>query len=256
MPLNVEGYEIQSRDVRMYEQTNIVRSGLVLHLDASIFNTVPLGSTWYDLSGNGNNGTLNGGLNFSGNQISFDGSNDYIDLGDNTLNGANEPFAENNTKFSISYFARVTSFLSNDSNHGISNTILGKSDDNSNDNFEMGYSPGGNFEFYVDDKSNDVNDVETSIQVATGEWHHITVVYDVSKTNDFVVYFNGSLSQSYNLGFSGMDNADGSALTLGNSRRNRSWLNGDISQISIYNRALSATEIAHNYNVTKGRFGL
>jgi hypothetical protein len=30
----------------------------------------------------------------------------------------------------------------------------------------------------------------------------------------------------------------------------------NFSQVQIYNRALSATEIQQNYNATKGRFGL
>ena len=34
------------------------------------------------------------------------------------------------------------------------------------------------------------------------------------------------------------------------------YLNGNISQISAYNRALTAQEIQHNYNATKSRFGL
>jgi hypothetical protein len=31
---------------------------------------------------------------------------------------------------------------------------------------------------------------------------------------------------------------------------------GNIGNVSIYNRALSSTEITQNYNATKGRFGL
>jgi hypothetical protein len=31
---------------------------------------------------------------------------------------------------------------------------------------------------------------------------------------------------------------------------------GNISQVSIYNRALTAQEIQQNYNATRGRFGL
>jgi hypothetical protein len=38
---------------------NIVRDGLVLALDAASPRSYPgSGTTWYDLSGNGNNGTL------------------------------------------------------------------------------------------------------------------------------------------------------------------------------------------------------
>ena len=32
--------------------------------------------------------------------------------------------------------------------------------------------------------------------------------------------------------------------------------NGKISNTQVYNRALSATEVLHNYNALKGRFGL
>ena len=46
---------------------NIVTNGLLVHLDASKYSS---GSTWYDLTGNGNNGTLNNGVAFSTNYIS------------------------------------------------------------------------------------------------------------------------------------------------------------------------------------------
>jgi len=39
---------------------NIVTIGLVLALDAADKNSYPAsGATWYDLTGNGNNGTIN-----------------------------------------------------------------------------------------------------------------------------------------------------------------------------------------------------
>jgi hypothetical protein len=33
-------------------------------------------------------------------------------------------------------------------------------------------------------------------------------------------------------------------------------MNGEIGPISIYNKALSASEVTQNYNALKGRFGL
>ena len=67
---------------------NIVTNGLVLYLDAG--NTKSYsgsGTTWTDLSGNGNNGTLTNGpaydsANLGG--ILFDGNNDYITVPDNS----------------------------------------------------------------------------------------------------------------------------------------------------------------------------
>jgi hypothetical protein len=46
---------------------NIVTNGLLIHLDASKYTS---GATWYDLTGNGNNGTLINGVTFSTNYTS------------------------------------------------------------------------------------------------------------------------------------------------------------------------------------------
>jgi hypothetical protein len=63
---------------------SIVRSGLVLHLDAANKKSYPgTGTAWNDMSGNGNNGTLINGVVYSATNngsMTFDGVNDYIDL--------------------------------------------------------------------------------------------------------------------------------------------------------------------------------
>jgi len=68
---------------------NIVTNGLVLNLDAAFTPSYPKnGTTWRDLSGNGNNGTLINGPTFNsgnGGSIVFDGTNDYVNCG-NILN--------------------------------------------------------------------------------------------------------------------------------------------------------------------------
>ena len=60
---------------------NIVKDGLVLNVDAgSRLSYSGSGTTWSDISGNGNNGTLTNGPTYSsanGGSIVFDGTNDY-----------------------------------------------------------------------------------------------------------------------------------------------------------------------------------
>jgi hypothetical protein len=34
------------------------------------------------------------------------------------------------------------------------------------------------------------------------------------------------------------------------------WLNGKISNVQIYNRALSASEVQQNFNALRGRYGI
>ena len=62
----------------------VVEDGLVLALDAGNTKSYPgSGTTWTDLSGNGNNGTLTNGPTYSssnGGSIVFDGVNDFVDI--------------------------------------------------------------------------------------------------------------------------------------------------------------------------------
>jgi hypothetical protein len=58
---------------------NIITDGLVLALDAASPRSYPgTGTTWYDVSGYGNNGTLTNGPTFNSGSIVFDGVNDYL----------------------------------------------------------------------------------------------------------------------------------------------------------------------------------
>ena len=62
----------------------IVTNGLVLCLDASDIKSYPKsGTTWFDRSGNGNNGTLVNGVGYSsgnGGVLAFDGVDDYVEI--------------------------------------------------------------------------------------------------------------------------------------------------------------------------------
>ena len=68
----------------LFHSPSLVTSGLVLCLDAGNPKSYPgSGTTWTDLSGRGNHGTLVNGPTFNsanGGSIVFDGSNDYVEL--------------------------------------------------------------------------------------------------------------------------------------------------------------------------------
>ena len=73
-----------------FHSPNIVTDGLVLCLDAadktSYSGSIHGGTiaTWTDLSSNGNNGTFNNTTfdSGSGGNINFDGTDDYVQIGD------------------------------------------------------------------------------------------------------------------------------------------------------------------------------
>lgn len=65
---------------------NIVTDGLVLALDAGNIKSYPgSGNIWSDLSRNGNNGILQNNVSYNDGYLTFDGSNDYVNVSDSSL---------------------------------------------------------------------------------------------------------------------------------------------------------------------------
>ena len=116
---------------------------MVLYLDASNTSSYPdTGTVWYDLSGNENNGTLDGATYSSngGGSISFDGSNDDVTIqDDNTLDITNDitisyslepnwgtwsPFIAKGTHNNWNYGTWVGNDKGIDIDHGSSGSVI------------------------------------------------------------------------------------------------------------------------------------
>ena len=84
---------------------SIVTSGLVLNLDANNVSSYSgTGTTWTDLSGQNNNGTLINGVGYSsvnGGALVFDGVNDYVNVASNPR--------ISNTDFTYDFWFKVNS---------------------------------------------------------------------------------------------------------------------------------------------------
>ena len=95
------------------------------------------------------------------------------------------------------------------------------------------------------------NGVVSTFQVGDGTWHHIVGTNDQITTK---LYIDGSLDAQ---------TSEGGLATVQPNITIGYWqftpgrlLNGNIAQVSIYNRALTALEIQQNFNATRGRFGI
>ena len=211
----------------------VVTSGLVLALDAADRNSYPgSGTTWTDLSGNGNNGTLNGaGYNSAnGGSISFDGSNDYVNI-PNFSPLANSPAC------TISIWSYVKQ--------------------------NKGYHFWGNLIFLVQIQSdqtyrlrfhlNDNYRGEYTTSFPSNIYHKLDITWDGTTTK---MYINAqeTVSSTLDSAFSSFSNTTNQPLEI--SRRSTDYSNVDIPQVSIYNRALTAQEIQQNFNATRSRFGI
>jgi hypothetical protein len=219
----------------------IIQDGLVLYLDAANTKSYPTtGTTWTDLSRSGNNGTLINGPTFNsanGGSIVFDGSNDYIKPPNSTTLQL--------TNFTLSSWVRINV-------QNINQYII---DTSTNGSFGFGYS----YRIKTDNKIrfwayNANNALDSTTTISPNIWYNILVTYNnTSKIQS--IYINGvfNVSNTHNSGFvvSTVTNLRiGGSLVLGG------YINGNIAQTQIYNRALSASEILQNYNATKSRFGL
>ena len=96
------------------------------------------------------------------------------------------------------------------------------------------------------------NFTQSSTVLATNTWYHIVIVYD--GTTNHYVYVNGvqvGFSSTPTLNTSNTPIYIGPAVTT-------TWgaFDGKIAALRIYNRALSSTDIANNFDVLKSRFGL
>ena len=227
---------------------HIVTDGLVLSLDAGNTKSYQSGSTtWFDKSGNANNGTLVNGPTFSsanGGSIVFDGVNDYAET---------SPIQP--TFFTLSSWFKATGVPSNNdgsggvlicSNPQLFGGVL---------QYFLSYSwnqqrivgliqNNGNF-FFTEDNS-----------VLRNQIYNVILTYNGS---DRSIYINGTLSVSNSYSTNPIYPTTGNINTqigrwgFGSFTRN---FNGNIYQTSIYNRALTAQEVEQNYNATKSRFNL
>ena len=220
---------------------DIVENGLTLFLDASNIRSYPgSGTTWSDLSGNGNNGTLTNGPTFSaGNlgSIVFDGTNDYI------YRSSLSNF--NSSTYTILLWAKFNSM----SAYGILFS-LGRSSSDADSEAQL-QQANSRLVYWDYNGSMAFNFIQSSGTLSTNVYQYLGFTKN-STTGTFYIdgYSSGTGTAAFNASISTND------FTIGADIRDSiSFVNGNIPQFLIYNRVLTADEVLQNYNATKSRFG-
>ena len=230
----------------------IVQDGLVLNLDAGASISYPgSGTTWTDLSGNGNNGTLVNGVGYSNGALVFDGVNDYV-----TCNPKNS--TTNGLYFGGATSISVSAWVKNNTTNTFNNFVMYEDIVNGN-----GVEPvrlatrghvGDNTASFSIAQSDSSNSAISNTILNDTDYYHLTGTFGGGYVK---IYVNGifesqtSLSGSMDVPISGTS----ARWTIGSGELDSSrFLNGNIAQVSIYNRALTAEEIQQNFNATKSRF--
>lgn len=214
----------------------IVTDGLVLCLDAGNPKSYPgSGTTWTDLSGNGNNGTLTNGPIYSssdGGSIVFDGVNDKVTFPNTTVS----------------------------TSAGITVEVWFKT--SSGTKYQDIFDMSDTFGVWITTNYGSTGKITASFKTLTGimradystnTWYQ--VVISGSGTSN-TLYLNGvsvatesqTVATSVNFNTARIGNVDGD--------RASEYLVGNVASLKFYNRALTASEIQQNFNALRGRFSI
>lgn len=216
-------------------------SSLVLYLDAGLAQSYPgTGTTWTDLTEPKENGTLINGVGYSSaNQGSlvFDGVNDYV----NVLTAL--PFS-----LTASVWAKSTPSTWNENGFLVSVR-------KANGFVIHPVSGTNNVIFYINDSSGSLNSIGTAVTIPNIQnWNYYTILTNGS--NSHSIYINGVHIFTSSSTIPRTSSVTKWNLKIGNDDTTSRYLNGNISEVELYNRALTPTEITQNFNALKGRYGL
>jgi hypothetical protein len=244
----------------------LITDGLVLCLDAADSLSYPgSGTTWTDLSGNGNNGTLNNGPTYSNGVLTFDSTDD------NTSFPFDLTYIPALSNFSIEIWVKLTSYptaLSKANGSGSktrAGVLIGAAYYGGTAIYWTGNETGTACNMFAYIRGTDAYRTTSLYSLSLNTWTHLTLVNNYSSSL-LQFYVNGSLydqvtgpTAEYNSSYISTAGNIGISKPQvdGGGTLNYSYLRCDIGTAKIYkNKALTAAEIQQNFNALRGRFGI
>ncbi len=225
--------------------TGEITTGLLLFLDAGNLSSYSgSGTTWNDLSGNNNHGTLranNGGSLpvFQNGSLYFNGSTSYVSIISSVI--------PNSGSWSLSTWAKMPSGrfaeLINTRN---ASTYVG---------FLL-TSRGAGIRAQLNNPGVQQFEPNSASTIMDNNWHLITITVDVIN-NQMKWYVDNNLANTINF-------SAGSLTGQGNFvigwdyawGGGAEYYLGYVAKASVYNSVLTSSEITTNFNAVKSRFGL
>jgi hypothetical protein len=247
MPININGNIISSDSSNsggiIQNYPNIVKSGLVLWLDAGRLTSYPAtGTAWSDLTVNFYNATLVNGPSFSTAEYGG-GSIKFVRASSTYASVYRVPDSQwTGGSWSVSAWVYFTSV-----NNDVDNAIVGHGVNTVNNGLHLGERTGkAYFGLYG-------NDITGAISLSAATWYNLVFTYNNS----------GYLKQIY---VNSVFDTSGGTVAYGGTGTNTElgrypWAtnylsNGNIAIMCFYNKVLSANEVLQNFNADRSRFGV
>jgi hypothetical protein len=220
-------------------EENIVTNGLVLYIDPSKASSYPgTGNTIYDLSGFGNTGTLSAGLSFS----ALNGGSIVNDAGNKVLSYPSANFSTNN--FTMEAWVSVRNYPS-------TNAVFISNRGTSDNGWLLDVTFNKKGRVFIQRDAGTSYSIETTNELGLNKWSNLSVVRNgtnLSMYRDGIFQNSTTLPSNYNIQSAYANDYVFRYFSSSGA------LDGNISSIKYYNRALSQQEILQNYNATKNRF--
>ena len=222
-------------------------------------------TTLTDLSGNGNNGTLTNGPTYSsanGGSIAFDGTNDY----------SSHPYSsllDLGTQFTISSFIKFNNLSTLSPIFAAPNVNTGVFTEGYQFYYNTGTIYGMNtntlrLQFGQNNWAWNIY-ASNGITITDNNWHFVSVTASNLNTSNPTITFyidgNSITGTFWNAASkaairysSNINSPRVASIFYPTSYDGPYYFYGNIAQVSIYNRALTAAEVSQNYNALKSRY--
>ncbi len=201
--------------------------------------TVATGGGWADLTRNSNHSELVNGPTYNasnGGSIVFDGTNDYI----NSTNISNQFTGDVTAEAWMKVTSSPTDWV----------RIVGTGGNGGNNRtFGLWYAIDRRI-LWQRNGGQDPGIFPTTPLIPLNSWCHVVAT---TSGSSHVIYFNGTSIGTQTA--TGPWASSNEAITIGFAGFH-TYTTSNISQIKLYNRGLSASEVLQNYNSQKSRFGL
>ncbi len=228
-------YTLQKGEEKVFDDSGLVG---YWNLDEATSTTA------FDSSGNTNNGTLTNGPTWqspsncvSSSCLSFDGSDDYVNCGNNASLNVGQPAGSNG--LTLEAWIKPNSTVISDAG------II----DNNNLKYAFTYHNASKLYFYIHDGSNFV-----VADMSYGAWHYVVGTWDgTAGPNSMKLFIDGQLVAQK---ASSYDTTSANGPIYIGKRVGKNSFDGLIDEVRIYNRALSAEEIKQHYQAGLDKLGL
>jgi hypothetical protein len=213
--------------------SGITLNGLTLHLDAFRSSSYSgTGTTWFDLSGNNRNATINGTVSYQSGYFNISSDSTYMSI----PNAGLSPRTNDFTYSCWVYFNATDSLDTIFENGSWTDCLLFRYESSQ-------------FAVYAEGALRGT----IAWPAVTNSWRNIVLR---RQSNTVSCYINNVLTGTPFSMSLDIDLANPNLWLMRSQHTSGQWTNGRISLFSIYNRALSDAEISLNYNVLRTRYGL